>query len=294
MPLTAERVRTRSFGGSLAKTETDFRLIGGGHAHRHIVDFDDEIGAGFDELALPGRENFGGLAGRVADQEIAGQRAGVGFFVFLRRRRGEEFACLVAGEVARARFADVGDDVMHHRAIRRARFGHLHPFVFFEAGGNDHVLIVDRAAGGNVKWLRELEDDVGLGNSPAIEKFGGRRQVFRIAFDGAVVGPLDERRDIFLRERAIVGEVAVLRIGEPRRHNFLAYDALDARRHGFHLIVGDQRKRAAFAGAVAGLAIFLEDRRDVFGEGGRRRRRARIARGAWRSRRQMRRLRVAD
>ena len=43
---------------------------------------------------------------------------------------------------------------------------------------------------------------------------------------------------------------------------------------GFHLIVGDQRKRAAFAGAVAGLAIFLEDGRDVFGEGGRRWRRA--------------------
>ena len=145
-------------------------MIGGGHTHRHVVDFDDEIGAGFDELALAGRENFGGLTGRVADQKIAGQRAGVGFFVFLRGRRGEEFAGFVAGEVARARFAHVGDDVMDHRAIRRARFGHLHPFVFFESGGNDHVLIVDRAAGRNVERLGELEDDVGLGNSPAIRE----------------------------------------------------------------------------------------------------------------------------
>ena len=63
--------------------------------------------------------------------------------------------------------------------------------------------------------------------------------------------------------------MAVFRIGEPRRHDFLADHALDARRHRAYLIVGDEREWAAFARAVAGLAIFLEDRRNVFGEGGR-------------------------
>ena len=95
MPLTAESVSTRSFGGFFREDETDLGLIGLGLAHRHVVDFDHEVGTGLDEFSLAGRRISGGLTGRVADQEIAGQRAGVGLFVFLRRRRHEKFSRLL-------------------------------------------------------------------------------------------------------------------------------------------------------------------------------------------------------
>jgi hypothetical protein len=61
------------------------------------VHLEDDVGAGLDELSLPGFEDLRRLARRVADQEIAGQRAGFGLFI-----RADLWAGLRGGEEASA------------------------------------------------------------------------------------------------------------------------------------------------------------------------------------------------
>jgi hypothetical protein len=56
-------------------------------------------------------------------------------------------------------------------------------------------------------------------------------------------------------------------IGEPWRHDLLLHDALHAGRPGACLLIRKQRKRRGFSGAMASLAILLQDGGDVFGEG---------------------------
>jgi hypothetical protein len=60
--------------------------------------------------------------------------------------------------------------------------------------------------------------------------------------------------------------MTVQRIGKPRGHDLLLPDALDARCHRPGLIVGKERKRAAFAGTVTGLAVLLENGSDILRE----------------------------
>jgi hypothetical protein len=59
--------------------------------------------------------------------------------------------------------------------------------------------------------------------------------------------------------------------GVPRRHDALSGHARDLLRALRHVLVGDQRKRRNLAGAVTGDAVGVDDWRDVFGEGHRRR-----------------------
>src|SRR6202035_2452113 len=46
--------------------------VGGGLSVGRVVHFEDDVGAGLDQLGLAGLQNFRILAGSVADQEVAG------------------------------------------------------------------------------------------------------------------------------------------------------------------------------------------------------------------------------
>src|SRR5580658_7400674 len=154
------------------------------------MNFKNDIGTGFDELALAGMEYFGGLARSITDEKIARQRTGVRFFVNFRRRSHKKDAFLLVLEVIRSGFAEVSDDVVNDRAVRWPNFEHLHPFVFGKTGRHNYVLIVDHSRSRDRERLWQLKYDVWRGYAPSLDKiFYWRRHVFLSTFLRACIDP---------------------------------------------------------------------------------------------------------
>ena len=227
------------------------------------MNFENDVGASLDQLRLAGRKNFGGLAGRVSDEEIAGECAGVVFVVLLGRRSFEEDSGFLAFEVIRPGLAQVRDDVVHYGTVRGTRFRGLYPCVFGESGRNDDVLIFDHAGRRHLKWLRQLKDDVGLGHSPAFDPSLWRRHVFRVAFRRARIRPGHDGRNFLHGKGAVVGEVSDGGVRVPGRHDFLRHHALHTAGPGPGLFIGEQRERSGLARAMATLAVLLQNRSNI-------------------------------
>ena len=157
--------------------------------------------------------------------------------------------------------------VMQHGGITGPHFGGGHPHVLCEVGLDDDVLVVDGAAGRHVERLRHLHDDVGL-DVPAVVEGERRRRRGRVASRRAGIGPRRERVDLAIDEPALVGQVRVAGIGEPGRHLLRDHGGLDRARPRSGLLVGDERHRGDFAGAMAGLTVRLQDGQDVLVERG--------------------------
>ena len=88
---------------------------------------------------------------------------------------------------------DEDHDVVDNRPVARARFGHLHPFVFGEFRGQDNILIRHFALGRQMERFRHVQHHVGLLDIPAVderERFG---RILEIAFLGAAVHPGNQR-----------------------------------------------------------------------------------------------------
>ena len=96
----------------------------------------------------------------------------------------------------------------------------------------------------------------------------GGRHVLRVALRRAGVDPLGDRLDLLVGERAIVLEFldADGLVDVPGRHLSRLHAVLDRPRPGPRLFERDERHRRDRIGPVAGFALVLEDRRDVFGE----------------------------
>src|SRR5262245_8938126 len=130
------------FGRLLGEDHAELGLVPGGMAVRRVVDLEDDVRAGFDELGLARLKDLGGLAGRVADQEIAGERAGVWLLLGLYLRRREENARSLTAKPVRIGLAHERDDVVDDHTVGGTNFGGLHPHVLSEARGHDDVLVV--------------------------------------------------------------------------------------------------------------------------------------------------------
>src|SRR5467141_2836520 len=89
----------------LGENDAEAGLIAHGVSVRRVVNLKNDVRAGFDELGLAGPQDLGRLAGRVADQEIAGKRAGIRFFFGLDLRGDKEDAGLLSTKPLGARFA---------------------------------------------------------------------------------------------------------------------------------------------------------------------------------------------
>ena len=217
---------------------------------------------------LPGLENLRRLARRVADQKIAGQRAGFRLFIRADLRRREEDAGRLASKPLRFRLADERDEVMHDLPLGGTYFRRLNPAVFSEVRRDDDVLIVDDAARRDLEGHRQLEHHVRFADAPAFDPLRGLRQIARIAFRRSTIGPLHDRVDLGRAQAHGVGELAVVRIGKPWRHLSVDESVLDLGRTPARVLIGQQRERAGFTGTMADLAILLEDWRDVLRVGG--------------------------
>ena len=147
---------------------------------------------------------------------------------------------------------------MHYRAIAGPRFGRLNPLIMIELGREHHILILDLAFGWYVERIH-VQHQIRRRNIPAVHVFARRRRVFRVAFFRAAIRPGHQRIDLLLAQRAIVGEMAVLRVGEPGRH-LLRQDVF---LYGFgpraRVFVRHQRERSDLARAMALLTMLLDD-----------------------------------
>src|SRR5206468_5184080 len=65
---------------------------------------------------------------------------------------------------------------------------------------------------------RSSDLHVRLAQRPAVGKFRSRRQIFRIAFDRALFGPLRDGADLLHTQAPRVEKITIPRLGLPRRH----------------------------------------------------------------------------
>jgi hypothetical protein len=111
--------------------------------------------------------------------------------------------------------------------------------------------------------------------------------VRRIALLRPAVDPCRDRIDRRLRQRAVVRELPDGRIGPPRRHAARRDHLPHLRRPADRIVVALEGERRAAAGAVADLAVPLEQRLDRLVEGDRGRGvRRRVAKGGRRRERE--------
>jgi len=91
-------------------------------------------------------------------------------------------------------------NVMNHFAIPRTQFGGDNPLIFSQACG--HCVLVRPRRGEVVFGNRK--DKIGLSDFPAVGKRGLRRQIFRISFRFAAIGPGANGRDLQSRKPRVV------------------------------------------------------------------------------------------
>ena len=159
---------------------------------------------------------------------------------------------------------------MHHAAVAGPDLHGFHPFVLSEMRRHRDVLIVDDALGRHVERLRHFENHVRLGDPPAFGELHRLRRIRGISFRRSAVDPCHQRLLLAGRQRKIVGELAVMRIGLPRRHLAAQQRSTIALAHGRACCVSEQRHRRSFARAMAALAALFQNGLNVFVKGGRR------------------------
>jgi hypothetical protein len=169
-----------------------------------------------------------------------------------------------------AGFVDQDLGVVHDASVVRAQFDGANPASLLQSAGHDEVAEQIGAVGRHDERLGHFEHEIGLAHLPAIGKSRRGGRVRGVAFKSTGGKPRAQRVLRGFVETSLALEGQGLVRGDPRRHRS-GVDALDNLSRAF-LGVGEaqQGKRRDFAGAVAGGAVLLEQRRDVAVEGRRR------------------------
>lgn len=100
-------------GRLLREDQADAAAVFAGLAVGGVVDLQDDVRSGADELRLARLEFLRRLSGRVADQKVAGKFAGVGIVAGFRFGGNKGDAGLRLFQPVRSGFADEGDDVVN-------------------------------------------------------------------------------------------------------------------------------------------------------------------------------------
>ena len=156
---------------------------------------------------------------------------------------------------------------MHYRAIGWPYLECLHPFVFRKTSWNDHILIVKDSSGGDRERLGKLKYNIWRGDAPTLHKIlRGRRHVLWGAFSRSSIDPRHQSSNFIRRQRSFVREMSVTRIGKPGRHDLSCHHHPHRGGPRQRIFVGEHREGSCFARPMAGLAMLLQNRRDVLGK----------------------------
>ena len=131
---------------------------------------------------------------------------------------------------------------------------------------NNEIAIDISALGGDFV-ARRLDDQIRLAERPTFGPRGKFWKVGGIAFGNARSVPVGESLNLFLGKETFAFVMAVRRIGQPRGHDAFGGQFGDLLRTLGNVVVIEQRERRALAGAMAGRAIFENDRRDIARKG---------------------------
>ncbi len=156
---------------------------------------------------------------------------------------------------------------MHDAIVAGADFDGFDPARVRERQTEDEIPVRIGAARRQQKRFRGLQSDIRFAELPAGGKFRRRRQIFGVTLRFAGFVPRAEHGDLFGRQTKFVGEGEVGLFRQPRRHVAAPRDGYDLARVGADVVVGEQRKRPSFAGAVTGRAKVKHHRRDIAVEG---------------------------
>ena len=143
----------------------------------------------------------------------------------------------------------------------------LNVHIRLKVRGYDELPILIFAFGFNLVFNRHFSDPVGFTEHPIVVEFGCRWHSIKVACGCAGFDPVCDHLNLCIRETAFVLEVPVARRRFPRWHQPCLCIHRDFRRPRFRIAVVDECERSDFTLTVAGLALFLEDRRDVFAIG---------------------------
>jgi hypothetical protein len=144
------------------------------------------------------------------------------------------------------------------------------PDVVIQVGRDGDVGVRHGPVGRDLERLDHLEDQIRLAHRPAFREGRDFRQIGAIAFWRTAVDPRGDRGNLGIGQARIVGELADVRVGAPRRHLSRHNLLLDGARPRPGIIVGNERHRRDRAGTMALDAAVVQNRGDVFGESGRR------------------------
>ncbi len=139
---------------------------------------------------------------------------------------------------------------MDDAAVARLSLGRLDPHVMLKSRIDDEVLVVDHSGCRDLERFGHLDDEVGLGNPPAFGKRGRSRKLRPVPFGTAVVDPLGNHLLFGARHTGVIGELAILRIGVPRRHPLAVDHVPHILRPGRNLAVIGQSEGSDLARAV--------------------------------------------
>src|SRR5438094_5952898 len=114
------------------------------------------------------------------------------------------------------------------------------------------------------RWHRE--DLIRPSGLPAICKRRKRRLIARVALRRAVLGPSPDQSNLIIRQAPLVGKLAVSRFRFPWWHEAALRRAGDQLRTPCCIFISEQREWRYFAGAMAGGAMLIKNRRDILVE----------------------------
>ena len=244
--------------GTLRENHADRGLISAGLTVGCVVQLQDDIGAGFDQLAPTFRQGVYRCTGGVADEVFTRP-------VFtLAGAVGNSRLCTL--HPVRPGWPDVGDYVVYQFQIAWTNLSGLNPLIFCEIQWDQKVLVVDGPFFRNVILLRHGDDKVWLTDIPAIDELDRHGQVLRIALGRAVVDPCEKSVNFALRHAAVIGEFTKVRVGKPWRHATSLNSFLDRRSPGPSRLVVQQREGCCLTWPVAALAVLLQNGGYIFAE----------------------------
>src|ERR1700734_174027 len=116
---------------------------------------------------------------------------------------------------------------MNYRAITGPDFGGSHPLVFLQIRGYDHPLVGNIALSRHIKCFGRFHNEIGLSSNPSVHPRARSRRILWTALWRAGIHPSRDGIDISLGDRAVIGELPKMRVGEPRRHLLREYGLTD-------------------------------------------------------------------
>ena len=151
---------------------------------------------------------------------------------------------------------------MHDAGRAGTALDRAHPLLLGERLADQHELVGNPSLWGLGRDRHRLghrEDRVGPADAPVLDELAGRRQVQRVSFATALIDPGQEQGAVGVGQAACVAESAMSGIGVPRRHAALRHRLADGGRPGTGILISKQWEGSRLAGAVAFLAVLLQE-----------------------------------